>query len=85
MILHILNAELAGPTSLSVRFSDGCDATVDLLPLLSGPMFEPLLNPTVFAQFTLDPVCKTICWPNGADLAPEAIRSLVPTGQEIGG
>jgi hypothetical protein len=38
----------------------------------------------MFAKFTLDPVCKTVCWPNGADLAPEAIRSLVPAEQEIG-
>ena len=84
MILHILDAELAGPTSLSVTFSDGCDATVDLRPLLSGPMFEPLLDPAMFAKFTLDPICKTVCWPNGADLAPEAIRALVPTEQKIG-
>jgi hypothetical protein len=38
----------------------------------------------MFAKFTLDPVCKTVCWPYGADLAPEAIRSLVPAEQEIG-
>ncbi len=85
MILHILNAELAGPTSLALRFSDGCETTVDLRPLLSGPIFEPLLDPTNFAQFKLDPVCKTVCWPNGADLAPEAIRSLVPIEHEISG
>jgi hypothetical protein len=84
MILHILHAELAGPASLFVTFSDGCDATVDLRPLLSGPVFEPLLDPNMFAKFTLDPICKTVCWPNGADLAPEAIRSLVPAEQEIG-
>lgn len=84
MILHILNAELAGPASLTVTFSDGCDATVDLRPLLVGPIFEPLLDPTFFSRFTLDPVCKTVCWPNGADLAPEAIRALVPAEQEIG-
>lgn len=85
MILHILHAELSGPTSLTVHFSDGCEATVDLRPLLSGPIFEPILDPSVFAQFTVDPVCKMVCWPNGADLAPEAIRALVPTKQEIGG
>ena len=85
MILHILQAELAGPTSLALQFSDGCNATVDLRPLLSGAVFEPLLDPAMVAQFALDPVCKTVCWPNGADLAPEAIRSLVPTEQEIGG
>ena len=45
MILHILNAELAGPASLFVDFSDGCDATVDLRPLLSGPVFYFQLSP----------------------------------------
>lgn len=84
MILHILHAELAGPASLFVTFSDGCDATVDLRPLLSGPVFETLLDPNMFAKFTLDTVCKTVCWPNGADLAPEAIRSLVSAEQEVG-
>ncbi len=57
---------------------------VDLRPLLSGPIFELLLDPYMFARFTLDSVCKTVCWPNGADLAPEAIRSLAPAEQEIG-
>ncbi|QDV22228.1 DUF2442 domain-containing protein [Aureliella helgolandensis] len=85
MILHILEAELAGPSSLSVRFNDGCSATVDLRPLLTGPVFLPLLDPTAFAKFALDPVCKTVCWPNGADLAPEAIRSLIQVEQEVGG
>jgi hypothetical protein len=83
MILHITDATLAGPTSISVRFSDGCSAIVDLRPLLVGPIFEPLLDPRAFAELTLDPVCKTICWPNGVDLAPEAIRAMVPTEQEI--
>ena len=82
MILHILNADLVGPFSLTVWFNDGFSSTVDLRPLLAGPVFEPLLNPSAFAEFTIDPVCKTICWPNGADLAPEAIRALSPIGQE---
>jgi len=84
MILHILAAEQVGPTSLFVRFNDGCVATVDLQPLLTGPIFEPLLVPEAFSQFSIDPICKTICWPNGADLAPEAVRELVPAAHEIG-
>ena len=85
VILHILEAELAGPSSLLVHFNDGCSATIDLRPLLDGPMFEPLLDPVTFARFTVDPVCKTVCWPNGADLAPEAIRELVDAEQQVGG
>jgi len=76
MILHILDAEITGPTSLTVRFNDGCSATIDLRPLFTGKMFEPLLDPNEFAKFTLDPVCQAICWPIGADLAPEAIHRL---------
>ena len=84
MILHILAANLAGPTALEVTFNDGNRFVVDLRPLLTGVVFEPLLDPAVFAQFSLDPVCKTIVWPNGADLAPEAIRDLALTEQSIG-
>lgn len=84
MILHVLEAKLAGPTSLDVRFNDGNRFVVDLLPLLTGPMFETLRDADEFARFSLDPVCKTIVWPNGADLAPEAIRDLALSEQSVG-
>ena len=52
MILHILNAELAGPASLFAAFSDGCDATVDLRPLLSGVRSGLLLS-TFFSLLSM--------------------------------
>ncbi len=85
MILHILQADVTGPTSLFVRFNDGCSAHVDLRPLLCGPVFEPLLDAKAFAMCVVDPVCKTVCWPNGADFAPEAIRALVPAEAHANG
>lgn len=84
MILHIVDAKLAGPTSLDVRFNDGNRFVVDLRPLLTGVVFEPLLDPKEFAHFSLDPICKTIVWRNGADLAPEAIRDLALAEQSSG-
>ncbi len=76
MILHILRAEICGPHSLRVEFDDGTAKRVDLTPLLTGPVFEPLRDPAYFARIKVDPTCGTVVWPNGADLAPEALRDL---------
>lgn len=76
MILRILEAQVSGPHSLELTFSDGLTKRVSLRPLLSGPMFEPLLNSEYFARVVVDPVCGTVVWPNGADLAPEALHDL---------
>jgi hypothetical protein len=77
MILRILSAEVRSPHRLWLSFSDGTRAEVDVWPLLTGPVFEPLCEPSYFARATLDPVCGTVVWPNGADIAPEALHALV--------
>ena len=77
MILRILEAEVRGPHRLWLSFSDGTRGEVDVRPLLSGPVFEPLRDPDYFARAALDPLCGTVVWPNGADFAPEALHALV--------
>jgi hypothetical protein len=57
---------------LSVAFSDGTEGVVDLHDRLFGPMFESLRDPELFAQVTVDEY-GAIVWPNGADLAPDAL------------
>ena len=76
MILRILQAEVAGPFRLALVFNDGTRKTVDLRPLMAGPVFEPLHDPAFFARVEVDPVCGTVVWPNGADVAPEALQDL---------
>jgi hypothetical protein len=80
MILRILEAEVRGPHHLELSFNDGTRAVVDVGPLLSGPVFEPLREPSYFARAALDPVCGTVVWPNGADFAPEALHALPREG-----
>jgi hypothetical protein len=78
MVLHIVEAAICGPHSLELTFDDGTCKRVNVLPLLDGPIFEPLLDPSYFARMVLDPVAGTVVWPNEADFAPEALYELEP-------
>src|SRR2546426_12272953 len=75
---RVVKAETSGPHSLNVTFKDGTRKQVDILPLLKGPVFEPLRDPGFFARVMLDPVAGTVVWPNGADIAPEALYGQPP-------
>lgn len=65
---------------LKVRFQDGTEGVVSLEADLSGPMFEPLRDPEFFAQATIDKF-GVVCWPNGADLAPDALYDDIRSAQ----
>ena len=73
---RVVKAKVSGLHSLDLTFRDGTRKKIDLLPLLDGPVFEPLRNPVFFARVTLDPVAGTVVWPNGADIAPETLYKL---------
>ena len=64
---------------LEVEFADGVRGVVDLSRELWGPVFEPLRDPEKFAEVGLDED-GAICWPNGADLAPDAIYADLTRG-----
>ena len=60
-MLHITDAKVVGPFQLELAFSDGLSKSVNVRPLLTGPVFEPLLDPEYFAQVTVDRVCRNCC------------------------
>jgi hypothetical protein len=79
-VLRILDAEVISAHRLRVLFSTGETRMVDVLPLIErvgGPVFEPLRDADYFARVSVDPVCGTVVWPNGADLAPDALYEQV--------
>ncbi len=57
---------------LAVEFEDGVKGEIDLSDRLFGPVFEPLKDPAFFARAAVDEF-GVIAWPNGADLAPDAL------------
>ncbi len=67
--------------TLDVAFSDGTIGTIDLCSRLFGPMFEPLRDPALFSQVRVDEF-GAICWPNGADLAPDALYRTISSAAD---
>jgi len=74
-VVDITHIEVLHDRVVRLLFSDGSERTVDLAPLLWGPVFEEIANnDEVFAQVKVDPEIGTIVWPNGADLDPDVLH-----------
>ena len=57
---------------LYLHFEDGTEGRLDIAKLIPFKgVFAPLKNEKYFSQVKLDKTLGTICWPNGADIAPE--------------
>ena len=63
---------------LHLAFEDNVEGIVDIANIIEFTgIFEPLINPTYFAQVAINPDLGTISWPNGADLDPDVLYSVV--------
>ncbi len=67
---------------LSVGFDDGTHGIISLGDRLFGPVFEPLRNPAKFREVFVDEF-GAIAWPDGADLAPDAIYEQFKSASEM--
>ena len=75
-MIRIEKARYVSDYKLWLRFSDGAEGEVDLQNQLDGEVFEPLKDTKTFKTFILNSDFHTVTWPNGADFAPEFLRSL---------
>ena len=57
---------------LDVEFEDGVAGVLEYGHLLEGPVFRDLRDPARFAEVRIDEF-GAVCWPNGADLAPDTM------------
>jgi hypothetical protein len=71
--IRVTSAEYVKAYEIRLRFSDGAVKTVDFSRWLDGEVFKPLRAKRSFKSFFLDG--GTVCWPNGADIAPETLYS----------
>ena len=66
---------------LTVEFVDGTAGEVNLEPLVfadDAGVFEALRDPRAFAQAFVD--YGAVTWPNGPDLAPDAMYDVIRGG-----
>jgi hypothetical protein len=75
MPARIVAAKYVSGYTIRLRFDNGVEGDVNLSDELSGEVFEPLKNVQFFRRFELHPELRTLVWPNGADFAPEFLRS----------
>ena len=77
----VVKVEALDDYRLFIIFDDGVAETVDLSDRLFGPVFEPLKDPIYFRRVSIDEF-GAVCWPNGADLAPDALHARL-RGQTV--
>jgi hypothetical protein len=61
--------------TIRVAFNDGTEQVINFAPVLHGAMWGPLRDLTLFNQVPIDPIARTLSWPNGADFDPETLRN----------
>ena len=83
-MIRVTRVEAREGYRLWVEFSDGVSGELDLAHRLWGPVFEPLEDPKLFAQVRIDEF-GVVCWPGGADLAPETLYAALTGPVEVPG
>lgn len=72
-MVRVISAEYVSGYKLRLRFSDGVEKIVDFSRWLHGEVFQALTAKREFKRFFVSG--GTVCWPNGADIAPETLRA----------
>jgi len=78
MLRDVVEARPVGGYRVYLRFDDGVAGEVDLAAVISFEgVFAPLRAFDKFVEFEVATDLGTICWPNGADIAPETLYAAV--------
>ena len=72
---EIIDARIVKGYTVELVFDDLERRVVNLRKFLGRGIFAALLDPRKFRQMKVDAELGTICWPNGADIAPDRLYS----------
>jgi hypothetical protein len=65
---------------LWITFADGLEGEVEVLSRMLGSVFERARTQVGFVEVRVDTELGTVCWPGGADLAPDTLYERIRTG-----
>jgi hypothetical protein len=83
MIKDIVEVRPLGGHRIFIRFEDGVQGELNIADFVRfDGVFEALRDPARFAEVRVDRDLGTICWPNGADLAPDVLYARL-TGNRL--
>lgn len=80
----IVSADVLPGFVLRLNFADGTRRSVCVKDDLVGPVFETLRDERESAKVRFDEF-GAVCWPNGADMAPDALYADVRRGAVAAG
>ena len=70
---EIIEARIVKDYIVELVFDDSRRGVVDLRKYFGRGIFKSLLELKNFRQMKVDAELGTICWPNGADIAPDTL------------
>jgi len=73
----VIDVKVQDGRKVWIEYANGLAGVVDVSPLLAGAIFDRVRNDDdLFREVAIDPM-GTICWPDGADIAPERLYEAV--------
>jgi hypothetical protein len=73
-IYRVQSFEIVAPYTLRVQFDDQTEQVINFESVLSGDLYRPLRDLSVFNQVRIDQEVHTLIWPNGADFDPATLH-----------
>lgn len=72
---EVIEAKIIKNYTVELVFDDLKKGIIDLRQYLGRGIFKELLDKRKFCRMKVDAELGTICWPNGADIAPDTLYS----------
>ena len=72
---EVIEAKIVKDYTVELVFDNFKKGIIDLRRYLGKGIFKELLDKKKFHKMKVDAELGTVCWPNGADIAPDTLYS----------